>query len=156
MPPAVSQALREYAAAYRFLNVVLRQRIPAHLDDPFFPFFYISLNGELELKSGVVSSNDPAYFTDDWAHAHAQAGGDGEGRAYATLLRFIGNFVARGSTPNFDTFAEGLLAAGDGLPSDAALRSIWAEAWSEASSATDVATLIMLTRSPFVVRDGDR
>jgi hypothetical protein len=156
MPPALSEALREYAAAYRFLNVALRQRIPAHLDDPFFPFFYISLNGELELKSGVVSSHDPAYFTDDWVDAHAQASGDGEARAYATLLRFVDDFIARGSTREFDTFAEGLLAADDGLPADAALRLIWTEACSEASSATDVGTLITLTQSPFVVRNDDR
>ena len=69
MPPAVSQLLREYAAAYRFLNVVLSQRIPAALDDPFFPFWFISLNGELEVWSDTITSSDPAYFPHDWERA---------------------------------------------------------------------------------------
>jgi hypothetical protein len=156
MPPALSEALREYAAAYRFLNVMLAQRIPAALDDPFFPFLFISLNGELQIRSGVIISDDPAYFPSDWEDAAAQAIGDGEAHAYATLQRFIGNFIARGSTPDFDTFAQGLLAANDGLPSDPALRQTWTAAWSEASSAPNVDTLITLTRSPFVVREDDR
>jgi hypothetical protein len=150
----ITQKLRDYAAAYRFLNTALAERIPKDLKDPFFPFWFISLNGELEeLPDGTILSSDPAYFPEDWDTGAARATGDGDRRAYATLLRFLEAFIARGSTPAFGTFVRMLAPSDDGLPSDDALRVSWTESVAAAMSASDTPSLVALTMSPFIVRE---